>query len=97
MYKSFADLLNTVLRHWSKNGLPPVLSSLGITLAVATGFSIFFNYYKAKALAGLDTLGPVTGLLALAGVDVAISVMIGARLGAAYLAFATDPIRVIRG
>lgn len=90
--KSFASLLLSVLTKWGKSWLPLVMRTLGISAVVITGFTMFFDYYKLRAIAGLDSLGPVTGIMALAGVDKAISVAIGVRLAVAYFVAMTQPI-----
>lgn len=77
--------LATLFANNNKSWLAQVLMGAGLGLVSITALTSFVDYYKAQALANLGQLGTVTGLLGLAGVDKAISIIVGAYLASMYI------------
>lgn len=95
MGKIFAWLA-TLLKNVTDSWLGQVLLGAGLGLATVTGFSAFSDYYKSQAISEFGQLGPVTGLLGLAGVDKAISIVIGAYLASVYIKTFASGLKVVK-
>lgn len=89
-------LLRTVLSNSNKSWLIQVLAGSGLGLATTVGFNTFIDYYKLKTIAELGRLGGVSGLLSIAGVDKAISIIIGAYLASVYINTFASSLRLIK-
>lgn len=96
MFKVLFKWLNNLLRVNNQNWLAQILAGGGIGLATIAGLNIFIDYYKSMALSEFGQLGAVSGLLGLAGVDKAISIIIGAYLASVYIKTFASGLRVIR-
>ncbi|AKG18798.1 hypothetical protein AAX09_04745 [Moraxella bovoculi] len=96
MFKVLFKWLNNLLRVNNQNWLAQILAGGGIGLATIAGLNIFIDYYKSMALSEFGQLGAVSGLLGLAGIDKAISIIIGAYLASVYIKTFASGLRVIR-
>lgn len=96
MFKVLFKWLNNLIRINNQNWLAQILAGGGIGLATIAGLNIFIDYYKSMALSEFGQLGAVSGLLGLAGVDKAISIIIGAYLASVYIKTFASGLRVIR-
>lgn len=96
MFKVLFNWLNNLARANNKNWLAQILTGSGIGLATITGFNMFIEYYKSKALYELGELGAVSGLFGLAGIDKAISIIIGAYLASVYIKTFATGLRVVK-
>ncbi|WP_323842846.1 DUF2523 family protein [Moraxella sp. Pampa] len=96
MFKVLFNWLNTLVRSNNQNWLAQILTGSGIGLVTITGFNAFIDYYKSKALHELGELGAVSGLLGLAGIDKAISIIIGAYLASVYIKTFASGLRVVK-
>ncbi|EXF55652.1 MULTISPECIES: DUF2523 family protein [Acinetobacter] len=88
--------LTTLFKNLTDSWLGQVLLGAGLGLATVTGLSAFTDYYKRQAIASFGELGPVTGLLGLAGFDKAISIVIGAYLAAVYIKTFAAGLKVVK-
>lgn len=95
MAKFFA-WLGTLLTYLSNSFIGQALLGAGLGLATTTGLSVFSDYYKQQALASFGQLGAVTGILGLAGVDKAISIVIGAYLASVYIKTFAAGLKVVK-
>lgn len=95
MMSLFAGL-KTLLSNNSKNFIIQALAGAGLGVATTAGLTAFVDYYKAQAIANLGQLGAVTGLLSLAGVDRAISIIIGAYLASVYINTFATGLRIVK-
>ena len=96
MFKVLFKWLNNLIRINNQDWLAQILAGGGIGLATIAGLNIFIDYYKSMALSEFGQLGAVSGLLGLAGVDKAISIIIGAYLASVYIKTFASGLRVIR-
>lgn len=94
--KSIFAWLATLFKNLSDSWLGQVLLGAGLGLATVVGLSAFSDYYKRQALSAFGELGSVTGLLGLAGVDKAISVVVGAYLAAVYIKTFGAGLKVVK-
>lgn len=94
--KSIFAWLATLFKNLSDSWLGQVLLGAGLGLATVVGLSTFSDYYKRQALSAFGELGSVTGLLGLAGVDKAISVVVGAYLAAVYIKTFGAGLKVVK-
>lgn len=85
MFKSLFELLKTLIKNNNKTMLGQVMAGAGIGLSAAVGLNKFADYYKEQAIEKFGELNAISGLLGLAGVDKAVSVIIGAYLCAIYI------------
>lgn len=91
----FARLLSLLTAN-NKSWLYQILTGAGLGLATTTAFNSFLTYYKNKAIIELGQLGAMSGLLGLAGLDKAISIIIGAYLAGSYIKTFATGLRVIK-
>ena len=96
MFKVLFNWLNNLFRSNNQNWLAQILAGGGVGLATIAGLNIFIDYYKQKALSELGELGAVSGLLGLAGIDKAISIIIGAYLASVYIKTFAGGLRVVK-
>jgi len=94
--RSIFAWLATLLKNLTDSWLGQVLLGAGLGLATVTGLSVFTDYYKQQALDNFGQLGTVTGLLGLAGVDKAISILIGAYLASVYIKTFAAGLKVVK-
>lgn len=92
MFTRLLSLLTANNKAW----LYQVLAGAGLGLATTTAFNAFLNYYKNKAIYELGQLGEVAGLLGLAGLDKAISIIIGAYLASVYIKTFATGLKVVK-
>lgn len=72
-------IIQLALAGFSSQAIGKLLTGAGIGLASSAFIITFLNYYLNKSLGQLNSLpGDVLGLAALSGVDVGISMIIGA-------------------
>lgn len=76
--------------------LGQVLAGAGLGLASIAVFDTFITYYQDKAMNSFGQLGVVTGILGLAGLDKAISVIIGAYLASVYIKTFAAGLKVVK-
>ena len=87
---SFFASIATLLTNNNKSWIAQILTGAGIGLVSVIGMDTFVDYYKQQALSSLGSVGTITGLLGIAGVDRCISIIIGAYLASVYIkTFAT--------
>lgn len=94
--RSLMSLLKTTLANNNQSWLVQVLTGAGLGLASTTSFVVFIDYYKAKTIASLGQLGAVSGLLSLAGIDKAISIIIGAYMASVYINTFASSLKLIK-
>lgn len=88
-------LLTTVLGWFATNFLGRVLSGAGLALAGNYTFGIFITYFVNKALLYLANI-PMIGMIGLAGVDKAISILITGAMIKIYLSSTSQGISIVR-
>lgn len=93
---SFLGGLHSLLSANNKSWLGQVLAGAGLGLASTAAFSTFIDYYKVKVITSFNALGAVTGILGLAGVDKAISIVIGAYLAGIYIKTFASGLRIVK-
>lgn len=96
MFKVLFEWLSTLLRNNNKSWLSQILVGSGVGLATTVGLNLFIDYYKEIAIYQFGKLGAVSGLLGLAGIDKAISVIIGAYLASVYIKTIASGLRVVQ-
>lgn len=94
--KTFFNWLATFLKSNNESWLAQVLRGAGLGLITVTALQQFISYYKDQALSTFGELGAVTGLLGLAGVDKAISIVIGAYLAGVYIKTYASGLKVVK-
>lgn len=93
---SLMALLRTVLSNSNKSWLIQVLTGAGLGLATTASFTTFIDYYKLKTINELGQLGAVSGLLSIAGLDKAISIIIGAYMASVYINTFASSLKLIK-
>ena len=88
--------LSTFFTNSNKSWLAQILAGAGIGLASMTAFTAFADYYKSQAIQQFGELGLVSGLLGLAGLDKAISIVIGAYLASLYIKTFASSLKVVK-
>lgn len=94
--KSLFNWFATFLKANNQSWLGQVLTGAGLGLITIAALQKFSSYYKDQALSAFGELGAVTGLLGLAGVDKAISIVIGAYLAGVYIKTYASSLKVIK-
>lgn len=89
-------LLSALLKNNNGVWISQILTGAGLGLASFAGLNMFINYYQGKLIASMSNMGQVTGLLGIAGVDDAISMIIGAHLASAYIATFAQGLKVVK-
>lgn len=92
MFTRLLSILTANNRTW----LYQVLTGAGLGLATTTTFNAFLSYYKDRAIAEFGQLGEVAGLLGLAGLDKALSIIIGAYLASVYIKTFAAGLKVVK-
>lgn len=95
MSKIFAWLA-TFFKNLSNSWLGQVLLGAGIGLTTVSGFNLYISYYKERAISEFGQLGAFTGILGLAGIDKAISIVIGAYLASVYIKTFATGLKVVK-
>lgn len=81
---------------WAMSGfIARILVGAGFAVLGSMTFSIFVNYFIDKLLSQLSNI-PFIGLLGLAGVDKAISIMITAILIRVYLSTVVQSVKIVK-
>lgn len=96
MFKSLFSLILTAGKNISKNFFGRVMMGAGFGLVTISGLNTFVDYYKAKTLQQFGNLGAFSGLLGLAGIDKAVSIIIGAYIASVYIKTFGASIRAIK-
>lgn len=91
----FGWLLN-LLKVNNNNWLAQIFMGSAVGLATIVGFNAFIDYYKEQAIIEFGKLGSFSGLLGLAGIDKAVSIIIGAYLASVYIKTFASGLRVIK-
>lgn len=77
------------------NFLGRMLAGAGLALAGSYTFGIFIQYFIDKALASMSSI-PMTGLIGVAGIDRAASVLLSAVFICLYLHQVTATIGIVK-
>lgn len=77
------------------NFLGRVLAGAGLTIAGTYTIGIFIDYFVSKALSVLNDI-PMVGLIGIAGIDKAISILITAVMIKLYLSTLSQSIKIVR-
>lgn len=88
-------LLATVLGWFATNFLGRVLPGAGLAIAGNYTFGIFINYFISKAMGYIANV-PMIGLIGVAGIDKAISILLTATMIKLYLSSTTSGINIVR-
>ncbi|RKL73267.1 DUF2523 family protein [Moraxella catarrhalis] len=96
MFKSLFSLILTAGKNISKNFFGRVMMGAGFGLVTISGLNAFVDYYKVRALEQFGELGAFSGLLGLAGIDKAVSIMIGAYVASVYIKTFGASVRAIK-
>lgn len=81
---------------WAMSGfIARILTGAGLALLGSISFSAFINYFIDKLLSQLSHI-PFIGLLGLAGIDKAISIMITAVLIRVYLSTVVQSVKIVK-
>lgn len=96
VFRNLYALLIQIFKINNKNWLGQIIAGSGIGLATTVGLTAFVDYYKTKALLEFGKLGAFSGLLGLAGIDKAISVILGAYVCSVYIKTFASSLRVVR-
>lgn len=81
---------------WAMSGfIARILVGAGFAVLGSITFGNFINYFVAKMLSQLSAV-PYVGLLGLADIDKAISIMVSAVLMRVYLATAVQSIKIVK-
>ena len=93
---SFFTKMQNVIFAGNKSWLSQVLTGAGLGLVTTAALTGFVDYYKSQAIANLGQLGLVSGILGLAGLDTAISIVIGAYLAGVYIKTFAAGLKVVK-
>ena len=96
MFRSLFSLIIETFKINNKSWLGQVLAGAGIGLASTASLNFFVDYYKAKALVEFGNLGAFSGLLGLAGIDKAASIIIGAYIASVYIKTFASALKVVK-
>lgn len=96
MFKSLYNLIVNILRSNNNNWFAQIFAGSAVGIATISGLDIFVDYYKSRALAEFGNLGSVSGLLGLAGLDKAVSIIIGAYIASVYIKTFAVGLRMIK-
>lgn len=88
-------LLSSLLGWFATNFLGRVLAGAGLAIAGSYTFGMFINYFINKALGMLSSI-PMVGLIGVAGIDKAISILLTAAMIRIYLATVSQGINIVK-
>lgn len=88
-------LLASVITWAMSNLFARFLTSAGFAVLGAITFDQFINYFVNKAINQLSNI-PMLGLLGVAGIDKAISIMITAALIRVYLSTLVQSLKIVK-
>jgi uncharacterized BrkB/YihY/UPF0761 family membrane protein len=94
--RAIFTFLATLIANNNKSWIAQILTGAGLGLASFAALTMFVDYYKSKALDSFGALGSVTGILGLAGVDKAISILIGAYLASVYIKTFASSLKIVK-
>ena len=80
----------------ASNLLGRILAGAGLALAGAYTFGQFIEYFINRALGSLSSI-PMSGLIGVAGIDTAISIILSAYMIRLYLHQLTATIGIVKG
>ncbi|OOS02664.1 hypothetical protein B0189_10015 [Moraxella cuniculi] len=86
----------TALKVNNRNWFAQVMAGVGFGVITVVGTTSFVDYYKVKAIEEFGKLGAFSGLLGLAGVDKAISIIIGAYIANVYIKTFASTLKVVK-
>lgn len=92
----FLTKLQSLMTAGNKSWLAQIMAGAGLGFASMGALTGFVTYYKARAIAELGQLGLVSGILGLSGLDMAISVVIGAYLASIYIKTFATGLKVVK-
>lgn len=88
--------LLTAILSWAMSSFAnKVLTSIGFVILGTISFGAFVNYFLNKAIASFSDI-PMLGLIGIAGIDKAISIMISAYVMRVYLATVVSSIKFVK-
>lgn len=88
-------ILTSLIAWAMSNFAARVLTSVGFAILGSVTFNRFIEYFINKALTQLTQI-PMVGLLGIAGVDTAISIMITSALIRVYLSTAIQSLKIVK-
>lgn len=88
-------LLTAVLTWAMSNFATRFLTSIGFAILGTITFQQFIDYFLSKMIAQFSNI-PMLGLLGIAGIDKAVSIMITAVMIKAYLATAIQSLKLVK-
>lgn len=88
-------LLVTILGWFGTNFLARVLAGAGLAIAGSYTFGLFIDYFLDRALGLLSGI-PMVGLLGVAGIDKAISILITATMIKVYLLTVAQGVNIVK-
>lgn len=88
-------LIARILRWFAANFLGRALAGAGLAIAGSYTFGLFIDYFINKALGMLSGI-PMVGLLGVAGIDKAISILITAAMIRVYLATVSQGVNIVK-
>lgn len=89
-------LIFSALAWFSTNLLTRLLAGAGLAIAGNYTFGIFVNYFLNKGISMLSAI-PMIGLLGVAGIDDAISILITGAMIQIYLNSVTQGVNIVKG
>lgn len=88
--------LLTAILSWAMSSFAnKVLTSIGFAILGTISFGTFVNYFLHKAIASFSEI-PMLGLIGIAGIDKAISIMISAYVMRVYLSTVVSSIKFVK-
>lgn len=88
-------ILVALFTWFGSNLLGRVLAGAGLAIAGSYTLGIFVDYFIGKALSMLNNI-PMVGLLGIAGLDKAISIMLTAIMIRMYLSTLSQGIKIVK-
>lgn len=88
-------LIARILRWFASNFLGRVLAGAGLAIASNYTFGIFIDYFISKAMGYIANI-PMIGLIGVAGIDRAISILLTAAMIKIYLSSTTSGISIVK-
>ncbi|ELA08289.1 hypothetical protein MOMA_06996 [Moraxella macacae 0408225] len=88
-------LLTTIGTWLISNFIGRALAGAGLAIAGSYTFGLFIDYFINKALSMLNNI-PMAGLIGVAGIDKAISILLTAVMIKVYLATVSQGINIVK-